>query len=61
MKVRKDLMTVTIQLPPELEAGVVAQARAEGLDVSDYIRNLVRGPVLAKTSADFSLLAPELF
>jgi len=34
--------------------------RAEGLDVSDYVQNLVRGQVLAKTSSDFSGPAHEL-
>ena len=53
-------MTLTIQLPPEIEAGLLAQARAEGLDVSDYVQNLVRGQILAKTSPDFSRQAHEL-
>jgi hypothetical protein len=35
-------MTVTIELPPEIEAGLLAQAQAEGLDVADYVRNLVQ-------------------
>lgn len=34
-------MTVTIELPPDIEAGLLAQARAEGLDVADYVQNLV--------------------
>jgi len=57
---RNTQMTLTIQFPPDLEAGLLAQARAEGLDVSDYVQNLVRGQILAKTSADFSRPAHEL-
>jgi predicted nucleic acid-binding protein len=34
-------MTVTIELPPEIEAGLLAQAQAEGLGVADYVRKLV--------------------
>ena len=40
-------MTVTIELPSEIEAGLLAQAQAEGVDVSDYVCNLVRRQVLA--------------
>jgi hypothetical protein len=53
-------MTLTIQFPPDLEAGLLARAQAEGLDVSEYVQNLVRGQILAKTSADFSRPAHEL-
>lgn len=35
-------MTVTIELPPDIEAGLLAQAQAEGLDVAEYVRDLVR-------------------
>jgi hypothetical protein len=42
-------MTVTIKLPPEIEAGLLAQA--QGLDVSDYIENLVRGQVIGAGAA----------
>jgi hypothetical protein len=38
-------MTVTIELPPDIEAGLLAQAHAEGLDVADYVRNLVERQV----------------
>ncbi len=40
-------MTVTIELPPDIEAGLLAQAQAEGLDVADYVRNLVRKEIAA--------------
>jgi hypothetical protein len=38
-------MTVTIELPPDIEAGLRAQAQAEGLPVSEYLQNLVRGQI----------------
>jgi hypothetical protein len=44
-------MTVTIKLPPEIEAGLLAQAQAQGLDVSDYIENLVRRQIMSTTSS----------
>ena len=44
-------MTVTIELPPDIEEGLLAQAQAQGLGVSDYVQNLVRGHVLAREDA----------
>jgi hypothetical protein len=41
-------MTVTIELPPEIEAGLLAQAEAEGLGVSEYLQHLVREQVASK-------------
>jgi hypothetical protein len=41
-------MTVTIELPPDIEAGVRAQAQAEGLAVSEYLQNLVREQITAR-------------
>ena len=43
-------MTVTIELPADVEAGLLAQAQAQGLDVSDYVRNLVREQVAARAA-----------
>jgi hypothetical protein len=45
-------MTVTIELPPDIEAGLLAQAQAEGVAVSDYVQNLVRGQIAAKLAAN---------
>jgi hypothetical protein len=42
-------MTVTIELPPELEADLVAQAFAEGVPVGEYLRNLLSLKVSART------------
>lgn len=53
-------MTLTIKFEPEIEAGLLAQAQAEGMDVSDYVQTLVSGQVLAKKAADFSHPPHEL-
>lgn len=53
-------MILTIQLPPEIESGLREQARAEGIAISDYVQNLVRGQVLARIAPDFSREAHEL-
>ena len=45
-------MTVTLDFPPDLEAGLLAQAQAEGLDVAEYVRNLVRKEVTAKVQTE---------
>lgn len=41
-------MTVTIELPSDIEAGLLAQAQAEGLAVPDYVRRLVVERLAAK-------------
>jgi hypothetical protein len=58
-------MTLTIELPADIEAGLLAQAQAEGLGVSEYVRNLVhkqvatRGSVGADSSRPGRDLPPE--
>jgi hypothetical protein len=49
-------MTVTLKLTPEVEAGLVAQARASGVSVEEYVRSVVEGAV---TPAIKSALTPE--
>ena len=34
-------MTLTIDLKPEVEAGLAAQARAKGISVAEYVRSLL--------------------
>jgi hypothetical protein len=51
-------MTVTIKLPPEIEADLLAQAQAQGLEISGYIEKLVRGQVIVRENG-VSELSPE--
>jgi hypothetical protein len=39
-------MTVTLNLKPELEAGLLAQARASGMTVEEYLLSVVESAVL---------------
>ena len=52
-------MTVTIELPPDIEAGLHAQAQAQGLDVSAYVQNLLREQITAIASRPACELPPE--
>jgi hypothetical protein len=45
-------MTVMIELPSDIEAALLAQAQAEGLDVADYVQNLVRRHVTAAANQE---------
>ena len=47
-------MTVTIQLPPDIEADLVTQARAQGLDVPRYVEHLLREQLLARAGSGLS-------
>lgn len=42
-------MTVTIHLPSDIEADLIAQARAQGLDLPQYVEHVFRGHVPART------------
>jgi hypothetical protein len=39
-------MTVTLNLKPELEAGIFAQAQASGMSVEAYLLSVIEGVVL---------------
>ena len=39
-------MTVTLTLKPEVEAGLQAQAQAQGVSLEEYILSMVEGAVL---------------
>jgi hypothetical protein len=54
---RAQPMTVTIELPPEIEADMLAQAEAEGMPVGEYLQSLLSGQVSARS--DKSKLSPE--
>jgi hypothetical protein len=47
-------MTVTIQLPPDIEADIVAQAQAQGLDLAQYVEHVLREQVPPRASATLS-------
>lgn len=54
-------MTVTIELPADIEAGLRAQAQARGLAVADYVQDIVVQQVAAKlTISDADRPAYEL-
>ncbi|MGA3189670.1 MAG: hypothetical protein ABSF22_21395 [Bryobacteraceae bacterium] len=40
-------MTLTIELPAEIEANLVAKAEAQGLPLPQYVANLLRRQVLS--------------
>ena len=50
-------MTVTINLPPEIEGDMLAQAEAEGMPVGEYLQSLLSGQVAARSGK--SKLSPE--
>jgi hypothetical protein len=47
-------MTVTIELPPEVESSLVAQAEAWGLPLAQYVEYLLREQVPLHTHAALS-------
>ena len=47
-------MTVTLNLKPELEAGILAQARAGGMTVEEYLLSVVESAVLPITQPALS-------
>jgi hypothetical protein len=49
-------MTVTIQLPSDIEADLVAQARAQGLDLPEYVEQVLREQVPSRPG---SVLSPS--
>ncbi|HXC47548.1 MAG TPA: hypothetical protein VNU20_04595 [Candidatus Sulfotelmatobacter sp.] len=48
-------MTVTLKLKPEIEAGLLARAKASGMTLEEYLLSLVEASVLSGNHA----LAPE--
>jgi hypothetical protein len=47
-------MTVTLTFKPEVEAGLLAQARASGATVEEYLLSMVEGAVLPATQQALS-------
>lgn len=56
-------MTVTLNLPPDIEAGLLAQAQTHGLGLEDYLiddvlRGAVETPPPARKKSIVELFAP---
>ena len=49
-------MTVTLKFKPEVEAGLLAQAHANGMSVEEYVLSVVEGTVLPAVK---NRLSPE--
>jgi hypothetical protein len=49
-------MTVTLNIKPEIEAGLLAQAQANGMTLEEYLLSMVEGAAL---SAKQKALPPE--
>jgi len=47
-------MTVTIQLPSDIEVDLLAQARAQGLDLAQYVEHVLREHIPPKASPALS-------
>jgi hypothetical protein len=47
-------MTVTLKLKPEVEAGLLEQARASGMTLDEYLLSMVEGVVLLKAQESSS-------
>jgi len=47
-------MTITIELPPEIEADLTAQAEAQGLLLPQYLQQLLRGQVSVRPDTALS-------
>ena len=45
------IMSVTLNLRPEIEAGLAAQARASGMTLEEYVLSMVEGAALAISRA----------
>jgi hypothetical protein len=48
-------MTVTLNLKPELEAGILAQAQATGMTVEEYLLSVVASAVLPMAQQAFRM------
>lgn len=47
-------MTITLSLKPEVEAGLLTQARANGMTLEEYLLSMVEGTALAATQKGLS-------
>ena len=54
----EDTVTVTLHLRPDVEAGLVAQARASGMALEEYLLSLVEEAVLPETPESTAMGEP---
>jgi len=47
-------MTVTLKIKPEIEAGLLTQAKARGMSLEDYVLSVVEGAVFVKAHETLS-------
>jgi hypothetical protein len=47
-------MTITIELPPEIEASLAALAAEQGMALPDYLKHLLEGQVPPRKAASLS-------
>jgi hypothetical protein len=48
-------MAITLNLPPDVEASLTAQARALGLPVNAYVQTLLREAAMSRSGQSISL------
>jgi hypothetical protein len=53
-------MTLTLEVPPDVEAGLLAQAQAQGLDICHYVENVLRREAMVHSAAEVFRPAAEL-
>jgi hypothetical protein len=47
-------MTIIIELPPDIEAGLAAVAAEQGMSLPDYLQHLLEGQVPSRKAASLS-------
>jgi hypothetical protein len=53
-------MILTIELTPDIEAGLLDQAQAQGLDITHYIQNVLRREAMTRSTGEVFRPAAEL-
>lgn len=53
-------MTISVEVPPDVEAGLQAQAEAHGLDMPGYVETVLRREAMAQPVAEVFRPAAEL-
>ena len=48
-------MTITVQVPPQIEATLLSRARAQGMTVDAYVQSLIAGAATEPQSPPMSL------